>query len=142
MNKLTTFGKEVEEEMKASFGIFNQGMEELKELSSNDLTALISTKDPDSDIVAVMDAVLVLQGKEKGWENLISCMTSKDFMYNITQFRSEDSEPEQLALAAECRKLFEPATVKPKSKAAGAFAFWVDGICCLRKVHDEKLPVL
>ena len=94
MNELTTFGKEVEEEMKASFGIFNQGMEELKELSSNDLTALISTKDPDSDIVAVMDAVLVLQGKEKGWENLISCMTSKDFMYNITQFRSEDSEPE------------------------------------------------
>ena len=45
MNELTNFGKEVEEEMKSAFGIFNQGMEELKELSSNDLTALISLKE-------------------------------------------------------------------------------------------------
>ena len=41
----------------SDYTFFDKGVEELKELNSNDLTALISLKDPDSDIVAVMDCV-------------------------------------------------------------------------------------
>ena len=67
MESLQTLGQQVDNEMKESIGIYNQGVEQLKELSSNDLTALIDNKNPDADIVAVMDGILVLQGKEKGW---------------------------------------------------------------------------
>ena len=62
MTKLTEFGEKVDAEMKQSIGIYNQGVEEIKELSSNDLTALVETKNPGADIVAAMDSVLMLLG--------------------------------------------------------------------------------
>ena len=62
MTKLTEFGEKVDAEMKQSIGIYNQGVEEIKELNSNDLTALVEIKNPGADIVAVMDSVLLLLG--------------------------------------------------------------------------------
>ena len=62
MTQLTEFGEKVDAEMKQSIGIYNQGVEEIKELSSNDLTGLVETKNPGADIVAVMDSVLMLLG--------------------------------------------------------------------------------
>ena len=69
-------------------------------------------------------------------------MTGKNFMYNIAQFSYKSADPDHIELAAECRKGFDLSLVKSKSKAAGAFALWVDGICSIRRVHDEKLPKL
>ena len=48
--------------MKQSIDIYNKGVEEIKELSSNDLTALVEIKNPGADIVAVMDSVLMFLG--------------------------------------------------------------------------------
>ena len=62
MTKLTEFGEKVDAEMKQSIGIYNQGVEEIKELNSNDLTALVEIKNPGADIVAVMDSVLMFLG--------------------------------------------------------------------------------
>ena len=62
MTQLTEFGEKVDAEMKQSIGIYNQGVEEIKELSSNDLTGLVEIKNPGTDIVAVMDSVLMLLG--------------------------------------------------------------------------------
>ena len=62
MTKLTEFGEKVDAEMKQSIGLYNQGVEEIKELNSNDLTALVEIENPGADIVAVMDSVLMLLG--------------------------------------------------------------------------------
>ena len=62
MTQLTEFGEKVDAEMKQSIEVYNKGVEEIKELSSNDLTALVEIKNPGADIVAVMDSVLLLLG--------------------------------------------------------------------------------
>ena len=62
MTKLTEFGEKVDAEMKQSIGLYNQGVEGIKELKSNDLTALVEIKNPGADIVAVMDSVLMFLG--------------------------------------------------------------------------------
>ena len=69
-------------------------------------------------------------------------MTDKNFMFNVSQFSYKTADPDHLDLAAECRKGFDLSLIKSKNKAAGAFALWVDGICNIRRVHDEKLPKL
>ena len=45
-------------------------------------------------------------------------------------------------MATACRKGFDPDTVKAKDKSAGAFALWVDGVCKVRNLYDEKVPEL
>ena len=142
ITSLTKLGEQIDAEMKQSIGIYDEGVELLAELSSNDLTSLVTIKTPDADIVAVMDGVMMLLGKEKGWANTCSVVCGKDFMYSISQFNYETLEEAQLAKAAECRNGFDPATIKAKDKSASAFAVWVDGICRVRKLHDEKVPKL
>ena len=45
-------------------------------------------------------------------------------------------------MATACRKGFDPDIIKGKDKSAGAFALWVDGVCKVRNLHDEKVPEL
>ena len=89
ITSLTKLGEQIDAEMKQSIGIYDEGVELLAELSSNDLTSLVDNKTPDADIVAVMDGVMMLLGKEKGWANTCAIVCGKDFMYSISQFNYE-----------------------------------------------------
>ena len=109
VDKLMSLKTDTETEMAESIKAYNEGVELIKTLSSNDLTALIENKSPDSDVVAVMDGVLVFQSKETGWANANSLVSSKDFMYNISQFNHENLEASQLEKAISLRAKFDPA---------------------------------
>ena len=63
-------------------------------------------------------------------------------MYSVSQFKYETLAEAQLKKAAECRNGIDSAAVKAKDKAAGAFALWVEGVCKVREIGDEKVPKL
>ena len=67
MEALATLGKSVEAAMAEASPKYNAAIEELKELSSNDLTRLVELESPDHDIEKVMDSVMVLLGQPIGW---------------------------------------------------------------------------
>ena len=142
MQKMMELGKDIETSMKSAVVGYNSGVEELKQLSSNDLSVLCNIKTPESDIVAVMDSVLIMMQIETGWENTIKMMTGKDFMLNISQFSPETVNSEVVQQAIAMREKFDPPTVKSKDKSAGTFAIWIDGIISIKSIHDGKLAQL
>ena len=139
MAKLNKFGKEVEEEMKTAMVTYDQGVELMKDLSSNDLIALISLKKPDNEVVAVMNAVSAILGKSRGWENAVKHVTTKDFMFNIGEVDYEKLPYETVEAAREFQKQYNSESVLRKEKSAGAFGTWIDGICLVREIIDDKM---
>ena len=83
MEALNTFSEEAKNDMKAAMVVYEKGIEMMKDLSSNDLIALVQLKNPDPEIVAVMNGVQSVLCKAIGWENAVKNVTSKDFMYSI-----------------------------------------------------------
>ena len=67
MEALGKLGAEVEAQMAQATPRYTAAVEELKELSSNDLTRLVEQESPDQDIEKVMDSVMVLLGEATGW---------------------------------------------------------------------------
>ena len=62
----------------------------------DDLDALMENETPDQEVVAVMDGVLSLLGREKGWTSTCNALKEKDFMIILFQFDYMKLEIESL----------------------------------------------
>ena len=111
----------------------------MKDLSSNDLTALITMKNPDSEIIAVMDGVAAVLGKPRGWDNTIKNVVGKDFMFSIGEVDYEKLSFDRVQAAREFKDKYNSSSLMRKDKSAGAFGTWIEGIVSVRAIIDDKM---
>ena len=122
--------------------VYEKGVEMMKDLSSNDLIALVQMKNPDQEVVAVMNGVQSVLCKALGWENVVKNVTGKDFMYNIGEVDYEKLQFETVERVRNFKNQFSSSSVLGKNKSAGAFGTWLEGICLVRDVLDDKMADL
>ena len=142
MEALNTFSEEAKNDMKAAMVVYEKGIEMMKDLSSNDLIALVQLKNPDPEIVAVMNGVQSVLCKAIGWENAVKNVTSKDFMYSIGEVDYEKLQFETVEKVRNYKKQYSTSSVVGKNKSAGAFGTWLEGICLVRDILDDKMADL
>ena len=142
MEALAKLGQDIDAQMAEAGPQYNAAVEELKELSSNDLTRLVQLESPEKDIEKVMDSVMVLLGESTGWEAAQKAIVSKDFMYNVGNYDYEKVSASALEQIQAWKGDFDPETLGAKTKAARAFALWVLAVQRLCVVHQQCLPAV
>ena len=90
MDALRQLGDEAKEQMLNEQKRHAAAMEALQDLSSKNLTDLISQESPDNDVVAVMNSVLILLGKPVGWKEAQQAVMGQNFMYNVGNMEYKD----------------------------------------------------
>ena len=96
MGELAVANESVKKQMVDKQEKFKTAIAALQDLSSNDLTELISTEDPKIDVRHVMNGVLILLGKESGWKQVQETVMDKEFMHLVGNYDFTKTTDDQI----------------------------------------------
>ena len=96
MGELSVANESLKKQMVDKQEKFKTAITALQDLSSNDLTELISTEDPKIDVRHVMNGVLILLGKESGWKQVQETVMDKEFMHLVGNYDFTKTTDDQI----------------------------------------------
>jgi len=133
-----------EEELARAEPKLQEAQRALKDLKPGDITEVKGYTSPPPEVRTVLDAVMIILGKEPSWAVAKKEMSSPHFIKNIMEYDSASITDQQLRELEKYTKKseFKPERIYKVSSAAGSFSSWIlaieDVSKALRSVEPKR----
>lgn len=121
---------DAEQELKKAEPALLAAQEALESLDKKYISEIKSFANPPADVAIVMNAVMIVLGKEPTWASVKKELANPKFIEMMLTFDIDNIPPKVMKAIEKFTKQenFNPAYVKEKSIAAGSLCLWVRSV--------------
>jgi dynein heavy chain len=112
-------------------------------LKESDISEMKNYKDPPKDLVLVLDAVALLNGKQAGFDNHKKMINNpKSFINDLKSFKKEEIKEGTLKKLKKFIKdpAFTPENIRKKSVAGESICMWVIAMDKFSEINKIVVP--
>lgn len=141
-NEVMVIKKDCEAELDKAMPIYNDAVKALNTLNKADIVEMKMFTNPPPDVVLVLNAVCLLQGKKENWDESKKLMSNpQDFINSLKEYKKDnikDSLLKKLRKNYTSNASFVPDNIVKKSAAAKSICMW----CIAIDKYSEVLKII